>query len=99
LIEGQGQQMALKRSLLTGISSLFVKSSENDGLIYSCMCIAFPSLIEAHGFVTANVNEKTSLFIPARASILGPKSIQIESNQSLSAEGSIHLHSHWSDKK
>lgn len=99
LIEGSGHKEVLKRSILTGISSLFVKSTENDSLIYSCMCIAFPSMVEGHGFATANLNDTVPLYIPARASVIDSSTIHIESNEKLEKNEEVNLHSDWSLSK
>lgn len=98
LIEGTDQKQALKRSLLTGIAALFVKSNEMENLLYSIMCMVFPNQVKEHGFATASLEDSTKLFLPARASIIKKGSIHIESNYKLKENTEQILHSFLSYK-
>src|SRR5690606_32854192 len=58
-----------------------------------------PSMVEGHGFATANLNDTVPLYIPARASVIDNSTIHIESNEKLEKNEEVNLHSHWSQSK
>ena len=99
LTDYSADKEVLKNAILTNMSSVHVKSSEFESIIYNLMILSFPESIKEHGFATGELADEISAYFPCRASIINEGFITIESNISMSPNQKINLLTHWSNKK
>ena len=93
----QGKNV-LQQAIMAGAKCAHIKSGETESVVYDAIAFAFPSALEDHGFATAKLNDETSVFVPAKVSLVTPGGLRIENDFKIIKEEKYFLHNYWSKK-
>jgi CheY-like chemotaxis protein len=93
----QGKNV-LQQAIMAGANCAHIKSGEVEAVVYDAIAFAFSNALEDHGFATAKLNDETSVFVPAKVSLVSPGSIRIENNFKIIKDEKYFLHNYWSNK-
>jgi len=91
----QGKNV-LQQAVMAGAKCAHIKSAEVESVIYDAIAFAFPNAIEDHGFALAKLSDESSVFIPAKASVISTGGMRIESDFKIIKEEKYFLHNFWS---
>ncbi|MBD64714.1 MAG: hypothetical protein CME62_05880 [Halobacteriovoraceae bacterium] len=90
----QGKSMVIK-SIMAKLPCVHVKSSEFEAVVHDVNALIFPSLVEDHGFATAEMSDNIKAYYPAKASLINENFLKIESDISLQPKQQVRIHNHW----
>lgn len=89
----------IKKSIMTNIKCVHVKSSEFEAICFDIHILAFTDKVENHGFATAKLSESFPIFLPCKITNINLKDLRIESNIDLSGATDISMSSFLTNSK
>lgn len=93
----QGEAV-VRQAVMAGAKIVHIKSGEMDAVIYDAVAFAFFNALEDHGFATAKLDDMVGAFIPAKASVVSPKGLRVESNYKVKEGDDTKLNTYWKEK-
>lgn len=90
----QGRSMVIK-GIMTTMPCVHIKSSELEAIVHDINCLAFPLLVEDHGFATAQLEDPIKAYYPAKAALINENFIKVESNTPMQAKQQLRVHNFW----
>lgn len=86
-----------RHAIMAGAQCAHIKSAEIDAVVYDAICFAFHNALEDHGFAMAKMSDEVQAFFPAKASVISPKGLRVESNYKAKVGELSLLNTHWSE--